>query len=117
MSFWLALKAVTTSVSAWICWGWAPVPRPMNQRTILPLLGPRPESGTGGGVMISGVGDAAAVVGAAAEGAGVAAVPHAAKTVATIARNATGGWSIRLVRLRCISTPPVDDKWTGTRPP
>ena len=44
-------------MSPWpTCCGWPPVPRPMNQRTIAPPLGPGPVSGRGAGVMVTMLG-------------------------------------------------------------
>ena len=37
------------------CWGWVPAPRPMNQRTTLPPLGPGPAA-TGSGVTMTSLG-------------------------------------------------------------
>src|SRR5690242_4007964 len=60
--------------------GCVPAPRPMNQRTTVPPLGPGPAA-MGAGVMLTSDGDGAGVT-AAAEGASLAAVLGAVDVVA-----------------------------------
>src|SRR3954471_15844543 len=88
MAFWLALKSVANFCSAATCSGLPPLPRPMNQRTTLPPLGPGP-CAIGAGVMARGVAlaDAAAAADAeagAAEAADVATALGAAALVAAL---------------------------------
>src|SRR3954454_24202522 len=77
--------------------GWVPPPRPMNQRTTVPPLGPGPAA-IGAGVMLtvdgdgSGVAEAAAATDAAVEGDGLADDWQAVASRTTIA--------IRAIQLR-----------------
>src|SRR5690242_3843582 len=92
MSFCEALKSLTTFVCAAICWGWPPVPRPTNQRTTTPPLGPGWSTGSGADVT-SGVGSAVAACDAAAWLAGAfdgVCPAQAVATMATIAMSTIG---------------------------